>query len=669
MSLLTTMAVAVPNAAIAAPPTTWSITSSTTGSGSGTVSSQSGLRLIKTSADIFFWPDSGSMVSAISIDGVDLSRTDLSSAVGAGSFTVAQGIAPNYIRAVVVTFSLITYTVHFDNQGHGTAPSDATGVITLAFGSLPSESTDGDYSFSGWSTDAAGNVMVSSDYTPGADSTLYAIWNYNPPFDPCNGYPSCGNTPPTTYTVSFDNQLHGTPQSDETGVTSIAYGDLPPESADGYFTFVGWSSTQDGMGLLNFGGTFTPTSNSTLYAIWQDNTPPSDNTVVFDGNGATFGSMYDEVNSSIVALDQNMFAWAGYTFAGWNTDSRGGSYGTAYENRGNFDFRVGGATLYAQWTPNQTHTVTYAAGGADGTLPTQSDTSEGAIINLASASGLTMAGHYFTGWSDGPGSYSAGYSYTMPSSNLVLTATWSSDIWNLMNSATSYYTTDISGLSVGDSLSGVPKYAGGVILPLPSGTTILDISSTGVDISTTGLCDNGQCDGSIGINAHSTVYLITVNNAIFTGQARVVFDYTAVPPATFTVTYHGGGATSGDVPVDVNAYASGYRVTIASPGNLVKSGFNFRNWTDATGVGGWNGTGTASFLIYENTDIYAVWSSTSYTVSFDNQGHGSAVGDATNVTTIALASLPSESTDGYFIFQGWSETVGGSVLTGDYTPT
>ena len=48
VSLLTTMAVAVPNAAVASPPTTWSITSSTTGSGSGTVSSQSGLRLIKT---------------------------------------------------------------------------------------------------------------------------------------------------------------------------------------------------------------------------------------------------------------------------------------------------------------------------------------------------------------------------------------------------------------------------------------------------------------------------------------------------------------------------------------------------------------------------------------------------------------------------------------------
>ena len=584
VSLLTTMAVAVPNAATAAPPTTWSITSSTAGSGSGTVSSQSGLQLIKTSADIFFGPDSGSMVSAISIDGVDLSGADLSSAVGAGSFTVAQGTAPNYNRTVVVTFNLITYTVHFDNQGHGTSPSDATGVITLAFASLPSESTDGDYSFSGWSTDAAGNVMVTADYTPGADSTLYAIWNYNPPFDPCLGDPYCGN-PPTVYTVTYlAGGANGTPPAainvDEGGEFTVAtVGDLYKTDYD----FAGWS---DGSGGPDFnpGDVWSGMgSNFTLTAIWSYNppvdpclgdpycgNPPTDNTVVFDGNGATFGSMYDEVNSNLANLDLNMFARSGYTFAGWNTDSRGGSYGTAYEDGGSFDFSAGGATLYAQWTPNQTYIVTYASGGAVGTPPTQSDISEGASFNLASASGLTMADYYFTGWSDGPSVFNAGDSYTMPASDVVLTATWASDI---------------------------------------------------------GSCSSG-----------------------------------------YTVTYIGNESTGGSTPVDSTCYPLNAEVTLAL-NTFTRTGFTFDSWnllTNGQGIG-WAETGT--FYISQNTVIYAIWHAAAYTVSFDNQGHGSAVGDATNVSTIALASLPSESTDGYYIFLGWSESVGGSVLTGDYTPT
>ena len=276
------------------------------------------------------------------------------------------------------------------------------------------------------------------------------------------------------------------------------------------------------------------------------------------------------MNSNLANLDLNMFARSGYTFAGWNTDSRGGSYGTAYEDGGSFDFSAGGATLYAQWTPNQTYIVTYASGGAVGTPPTQSDISEGASFNLASASGLTMADYYFTGWSDGPSVFNAGDSYTMPASDVVLTATWASDI---------------------------------------------------------GSCSSG-----------------------------------------YTVTYIGNESTGGSTPVDSTCYPLNAEVTLAL-NTFTRTGFTFDSWnllTNGQGIG-WAETGT--FYISQNTVIYAIWHAAAYTVSFDNQGHGSAVGDATNVSTIALASLPSESTDGYYIFLGWSESVGGSVLTGDYTPT
>jgi uncharacterized repeat protein (TIGR02543 family) len=59
---------------------------------------------------------------------------------------------------------------------------------------------------------------------------------------------------------------------------------------------------------------------------------------------------------------------------------------------------------------------------------------------------------------------------------------------------------------------------------------------------------------------------------------------------------------------------------------------------------------------------------TTYTVHFDNQGFGSTVADATGVTTITHAQLPTTSAPGYN-FLGWSLTSNGSVITGDYTPS
>ena len=60
---------------------------------------------------------------------------------------------------------------------------------------------------------------------------------------------------------------------------------------------------------------------------------------------------------------------------------------------------------------------------------------------------------------------------------------------------------------------------------------------------------------------------------------------------------------------------------------------------------------------------------TAYNVTFDNQGHGTKPVDANGVTSLALADLPAENTEGNFNFVGWSQTATGSVLTGPFTPT
>lgn len=79
---------------------------------------------------------------------------------------------------------------------------------------------------------------------------------------------------------------------------------------------------------------------------------------------------------------------------------------------------------------------------------------------------------------------------------------------------------------------------------------------------------------------------------------------------TYTVTYDGNGADSGDVPVDPDSpYDSGDTVTVlGNTGTLVKTGKTFGGWNTAA-----DGTGTAyaaeaTFTISANTVLYAVWS-------------------------------------------------------------
>ena len=78
---------------------------------------------------------------------------------------------------------------------------------------------------------------------------------------------------------------------------------------------------------------------------------------------------------------------------------------------------------------------------------------------------------------------------------------------------------------------------------------------------------------------------------------------------TYTVTYDGNDADSGEVPVDSNSpYVSDKTVTVlGNTGDLEKDGYEFAGWNTKA-----DGTGTAyspddTFIITNNTTLYAVW--------------------------------------------------------------
>ena len=75
-------------------------------------------------------------------------------------------------------------------------------------------------------------------------------------------------------------------------------------------------------------------------------------------------------------------------------------------------------------------------------------------------------------------------------------------------------------------------------------------------------------------------------------------------PTTYTVTYVNGGATSGTVPTDDSAYASGAQVTVSgNTGNLAKNGYTFAGWTDGNN----NYEAGDTFNISANTTLTATW--------------------------------------------------------------
>ena len=83
----------------------------------------------------------------------------------------------------------------------------------------------------------------------------------------------------------------------------------------------------------------------------------------------------------------------------------------------------------------------------------------------------------------------------------------------------------------------------------------------------------------------------------------------AEPPTSYTVTYNGNGATSGDVPADSNSpYISGSTVTVlGNTGNLAKTGYAFVGWNTWSSGYGTDYAPGDTFNINSNTTLYAQW--------------------------------------------------------------
>ena len=165
------------------------------------------------------------------------------------------------------------------------------------------------------------------------------------------------------------------------------------------YTFVGWAESATGSVVYKDSAEYTMGAESSyeLFAVWVANR----NEVVFDGNGATGGSMESQFIStdSSASLTENTFTKTGYTFAGWAT-SAGGE--VVYADGA--DYAMGTAaqyTLYAVWEATEYSIRYYTNGGiAAGNPSVYTIEDDDIVLNIPARAGYRFAGWTGTGLSE-----------------------------------------------------------------------------------------------------------------------------------------------------------------------------------------------------------------------------------------------------------------------------
>jgi uncharacterized repeat protein (TIGR02543 family) len=151
-------------------------------------------------------------------------------------------------------------------------------------------------------------------------------------------------------------------------------------------------------------------------------------TVIYHGMGNTAGSVtnpetYVHGTKNITAATQGTLEKTGYAFWGWSTNQSADSVNLKAGDEINIENEV---HLYAVWSKIP-YTVSYEAGGTNVKgLPSDSTGTYGDNYTVSNTT-PSRSGYTFNGWeatSGITGSYNSGSSFTMPNSNVVLTATW-----------------------------------------------------------------------------------------------------------------------------------------------------------------------------------------------------------------------------------------------------
>lgn len=498
-------------------------------------------------------------------------------------------------------------TVSFDaNGGTGSVPDPIMDINSVLVDPIPDKPEDlvkPGYAFLYWCTtsDGSGEACTPGNYRRFWESTvLYAIWRK----DISLSYNANGGTGTVPEPVSGQPYLN---------VTIASPDELSKEGAQ----FMWWNIKPDDSGTYYRPGWSESFGEDTvLYAIWRDTI-----TVSYDLNGGTGTTPPSEtgVPDLYICMPPQPEPREGYQFMNWNTKPDG--TGSSYDAERYYTFSED-TLLYAYWYQLPAVTLSYNANGGSGTVPESVTNYLYVSTTVADPpEGMVWDSHEFLWWSTSPEgggrSYLPGESIDI-NADTVLYAQWE----------------EIITVSVDFNANGgtgsVPQTITG---RSPLEITIPEKPDDLVKDDYEFIFWNTQSDGS-GISYRpGEIMEVTESFTLYakwsklhhitypSGQSFVIKDNTVLyavyasgtgseePDDThFTVTYDANGG-KGNVPADDRQYNAGATVTVASKGDLARTGCTFKEWnTKPDGSGkGYMGDGSDSFVINADTKLYAIW--------------------------------------------------------------
>lgn len=306
-----------------------------------------------------------------------------------------------------------TYTVYLSQTG---ATTQGTAVVTATYGAAMPAITrpyrEG-YGFGGYftQTDGAGTQYYNADGSSArswdltATTTLYPYWL-------------------TPITALLDPQGGSLSAYSKRVFTGLPYNypaatsadNLPTPTRTGY-SFDGWYTAATGGVQVTNATVVTATAQHTLYAHWSQT--PTNHTVYFDAaGGAVSESTRTVTGGSAIGSASNPLPTptrTGYTFAGWYTQTVGGSQVTAATVMPDDDLFV-----YAQWTAN-TVTITFDANGGTVSEASRSVSYGQQIGRLPDP---TRANYCCIGWFTDPTAGTQATNATVATASVTLYAHW-----------------------------------------------------------------------------------------------------------------------------------------------------------------------------------------------------------------------------------------------------
>ncbi|MBQ7382200.1 MAG: InlB B-repeat-containing protein [Paludibacteraceae bacterium] len=521
---------------------------------------------------------------------------------------------------------------------------------TIAIGAAPS------------SRPAAAVAQYSTSATSG---TWYPLWVYGGKYTTDVG---CSAAEYYIYYHGNGTGATGVPATSsayESGETATVSASTPTRSG---YTFLGWSEDSEATSKddeYDPGDSFTmPSSNVNLYAVWCKILDESEDAVVSASSitsssatiswtavtGATKYSLtvYDDELNSFVYDDLTSLS---KTVSGLTPNTDYHAYITARCD-------CGGSSNYnnsddEDFTTLQCYTITYNANGGTGTTPsTQYRDHDAAAVTISNGSGLSKTGHTLSRWdtksTGDETSYAKGASYST-NANLALYA-----VWTPANYTITYKDkggSSFSGSHVDSPTSHPTTHTYGTATSLNSAT------KTGYTFE--GWFDNSGCTGDAITSLGATAY--TSNIILYAKWSANEISI------TLDANTANGGSTNGAATIDFGTSTA--TITTAATG---QAGNILLGYYDAT-TGGHKVLETSGALAAANvtdyiTDskwscatsatLYAQWSTSVYTVSFNMHDHGSAVGSQ-NIAHGGTVTKPTpEPSDPDWRFDGWYKEAG-----------